>query len=230
MSDPIAAVSRARFSMRRRNARIVAVEPDERVAQSCAGLDARELIEARIEDTRARNRPLRHRPFLPHDRASGASRARPRRSLAHAEARRTAGARRAQHRAILDADDIVEEWFIDKHLYHFSARTLMRMIAVGRLRDHRSARCRRSRKPSCRRAQSLHGFPGGEPRSARSGRSRTPDCGLHRQSRAQSFGAHPCRRRDSRHGAQARRHVGRGPPVRHAGRARPLRHRRRCRS
>ena len=33
--------------------------------------------------------------------------------------------------AILGADDIVEEWFIDKHLYHFSARTLMRMIEAA---------------------------------------------------------------------------------------------------
>ncbi len=33
--------------------------------------------------------------------------------------------------AILDAEDIVEEWFIDKHLYHFSARTLMRMVVAA---------------------------------------------------------------------------------------------------
>ena len=25
----------------------------------------------------------------------------------------------------------IEEWFIDKHLYHFSARTLMRMVAAA---------------------------------------------------------------------------------------------------
>jgi hypothetical protein len=33
--------------------------------------------------------------------------------------------------AFLDGDDIVEEWFIDKHLYHFSARTLMRMVSAA---------------------------------------------------------------------------------------------------
>jgi hypothetical protein len=30
--------------------------------------------------------------------------------------------------ALIGADDIVEEWFIDKHLYHFSARTLLRLL------------------------------------------------------------------------------------------------------
>ena len=33
--------------------------------------------------------------------------------------------------ALLGGDDIVEEWFIDKHLYHFSARTLSRMIEAA---------------------------------------------------------------------------------------------------
>ena len=37
----------------------------------------------------------------------------------------------APNSAILDADDIIEEWFIDKHLYHFSARTLMRMVVAA---------------------------------------------------------------------------------------------------
>ncbi len=34
----------------------------------------------------------------------------------------------APNTALLASDDIVEEWFIDKHLYHFSARTLTRLI------------------------------------------------------------------------------------------------------
>ena len=33
--------------------------------------------------------------------------------------------------ALIGGDDIVEEWFIDKHLYHFSARTLTRMIEAA---------------------------------------------------------------------------------------------------
>ena len=30
--------------------------------------------------------------------------------------------------AFLGSDDVVEEWFIDKHLFHFSPRTLARML------------------------------------------------------------------------------------------------------
>ena len=37
----------------------------------------------------------------------------------------------APNTALLASDDIVEEWFIDKHLYHFSARTLTRMIEAA---------------------------------------------------------------------------------------------------
>jgi hypothetical protein len=33
--------------------------------------------------------------------------------------------------ALIGADDIVEEWFIDKHLCHFSARTLVRMVEAA---------------------------------------------------------------------------------------------------
>ncbi len=37
----------------------------------------------------------------------------------------------APNLALLGGDDIVEEWFIDKHLFHFSAVTLRRMIAAA---------------------------------------------------------------------------------------------------
>jgi hypothetical protein len=33
--------------------------------------------------------------------------------------------------ALIGADDIVEEWFIDKHLTHFSERTLTRMVEAA---------------------------------------------------------------------------------------------------
>jgi hypothetical protein len=33
--------------------------------------------------------------------------------------------------ALIGGEDIVEEWFIDKHLFHFSARTLARMIEAA---------------------------------------------------------------------------------------------------
>ena len=33
--------------------------------------------------------------------------------------------------ALIGGDDILEEWFIDKHLYHFSETTLSRMIEAA---------------------------------------------------------------------------------------------------
>ena len=48
----------------------------------------------------------------------------------------------APNTAFLGSDDIVEEWFIDKHLYHFSARTLTRMIEAAGFDDRRAARSR----------------------------------------------------------------------------------------
>ena len=76
-------------------------------------------------ERRARDRPLRHRSFLPHDRASRRIR---RASLAdHWRVLKHGGLLilDAPNTALLGGDDIVEEWFIDKHLYHFSARTLI---------------------------------------------------------------------------------------------------------
>ena len=39
--------------------------------------------------------------------------------------------------ALIGGDDIVEEWFIDKHLYHFSHVTLARMIEAAGFDHHR---------------------------------------------------------------------------------------------
>ncbi len=104
--------------------------------------DARKLILARIEDAPLEPEPFRHRPFLPHDRAS-------RRSLRglpdHARVLKPGGllVLDAPNIALIGGDDILEEWFIDKHLYHFSARTLMRMIDAAGFRDHRRTRSSR---------------------------------------------------------------------------------------
>jgi 2-polyprenyl-3-methyl-5-hydroxy-6-metoxy-1,4-benzoquinol methylase len=110
------------------NASIVAVEPDERVAEACASLERCELIEARIEDA-----PLETSRFdIVHSCHTIEHLANPALVLAdHWRTLKPGGLLivDAPNTAILDADDIVEEWFIDKHLYHFSARTLMRMIA-----------------------------------------------------------------------------------------------------
>jgi SAM-dependent methyltransferase len=109
---------------------IVAVEPDDRVAVACAWLDRVELITARIEDV-----PLESGRFdVIHSCHTIEHLAEPARVLAeHWRALKPGGLLilDAPNIAILDADDIVEEWFIDKHLYHFSARTLMRFVEAA---------------------------------------------------------------------------------------------------
>ena len=109
---------------------VLAVEPDERVAQSCAGLERTDLVASRIEDT-----PLETGRFdIVHSCHTIEHLAEPARVLAdHWRVLKPGGLLilDAPSTAILDADDIVEEWFIDKHLYHFSARTLMRMVAAA---------------------------------------------------------------------------------------------------
>ncbi len=110
------------------NASVLAVEPDERVARSCAELARCELVEARIEDA-----PLETCRFdIVHSCHTIEHLAEPKRVLAdHWRTLKPGGLLLidAPNIAIIDNDDIVEEWFIDKHLYHFSARTLMRLVA-----------------------------------------------------------------------------------------------------
>jgi 2-polyprenyl-3-methyl-5-hydroxy-6-metoxy-1,4-benzoquinol methylase len=108
-------------------ANVVAVEPDERVAQSSQGLERTELLNSRIEDA-----PLETGRFdLVHSCHTIEHLAHPTRVLAdHWRVLKDEGLLivDAPNAAILGAADVVEEWFIDKHLYHFSARTLERMI------------------------------------------------------------------------------------------------------
>lgn len=111
-------------------ANIIAVEPDERVAQSSAGLARCQVIEARIEDTALES----NRFDIVHSCHTIEHLANPARVLAdHWRTLKPGGLLLvdAPNTAILDVEDMVEEWFIDKHLYHFSARTLMRMIAAA---------------------------------------------------------------------------------------------------
>ncbi|MDE2495530.1 MAG: class I SAM-dependent methyltransferase, partial [Alphaproteobacteria bacterium] len=111
-------------------AHITAIEPDERVAQSCAGLQRIELHVARIEDT-----PLETSRFdVVHSSHTVEHLAHPAHVLDdHRRTLKSGGVLvlDAPNIAILGADDIVEEWFIDKHLYHFSERTLSRLVAAA---------------------------------------------------------------------------------------------------
>jgi SAM-dependent methyltransferase len=109
------------------NAAIIAVEPDERVADSVRELARTELIRARIEDV-----PLESGRFdIVHSCHTIEHLAHPAHVLAdHWRVLKDDGLLilDAPNTAILGSFDIVEEWFIDKHLYHFSVHTLERMI------------------------------------------------------------------------------------------------------
>jgi SAM-dependent methyltransferase len=109
---------------------LVAVEPDERFAASCADLPRTELIHARIEDV-----PLETDRFdIVHSCHTIEHLADPMRALNdHWRCLKPDGLLivDAPNLALIGSDDILEEWFIDKHLYHFTARTLGRMIQAA---------------------------------------------------------------------------------------------------
>ncbi len=110
------------------NGSLVAIEPDERVAQSCADMERSELVVARIEDAALES----CRFDVIHSCHTIEHLANPSQTLAdHWRTLKPGGLLLidAPNIALLDSDDIIEEWFIDKHLYHFSARTLMRLVA-----------------------------------------------------------------------------------------------------
>jgi len=110
--------------------RLVAVEPDERVAHACAGSSRIELIQSRIEAA-----PLETGRFdIVHSCHTIEHLADPARVLAdHWRTLKQGGLLviDAPNISFLGSDDVVEEWFIDKHLFHFSARTLTRMIQMA---------------------------------------------------------------------------------------------------
>jgi SAM-dependent methyltransferase len=111
-------------------AHLVAVEPDERVAESCKGLERTELICARIEDAALDA----ERFSIIHSCHTIEHVAEPAHVLAdHWRTLKPGGllVLDAPNLAFLGGDDVVEEWFIDKHLTHFSRRTLARMIEAA---------------------------------------------------------------------------------------------------
>jgi len=110
-------------------ARLVAVEPDERVAHSCAGNSRIELMQSRIESAALET----NRFDIVHSCHTIEHLADPARVLAdHWRTLKNEGLLvvDAPNIAFLGSDDVVEEWFIDKHLFHFSPRTLSRMIEM----------------------------------------------------------------------------------------------------
>ncbi len=106
-------------------ARITAVEPDERVADSVKG--KADLHTCRIEQVHFRNASF----DVVHSSHTIEHLAHPLRVLRdHHRVLKDGGilVLDAPNIALIGADDIVEEWFIDKHLYHFSAHTLTQTI------------------------------------------------------------------------------------------------------
>ncbi len=108
-------------------AHLTCVEPDERVAASCSGLQRIETLRARIEDTSFPDESF----DIIHSCHTIEHLASPSTVLAEHWRTLKAGGLLiidAPNIALLGSDDILEEWFIDKHLYHFSAGTLARML------------------------------------------------------------------------------------------------------
>lgn len=109
----------------RPDAVITAVEPDERVASSVEG--KAELHNCRIEE-------IHFEPGqfdVVHSCHTIEHLAHPARVLrGHHRVLKEGGILivDAPNIELIGSDDIVEEWFIDKHLYHFSVRTLTRML------------------------------------------------------------------------------------------------------
>jgi ubiquinone/menaquinone biosynthesis C-methylase UbiE len=112
------------------SATVTAVEPDERVSDACKDLTRTKLIAARIEDT-----ALEDESFdIVHSCHTIEHLAHPAAVLAdHWRVLKPGGllVLDAPSTAILESEDMIEEWFIDKHLYHFSCRTLMRMVTAA---------------------------------------------------------------------------------------------------
>jgi len=112
------------------NGRLTALEPDERVADSCAGLARTTLVTKRIEDTAFAGESF----DAVHSCHTIEHLASPMATLAdHWRLLKPGGILilDAPNIAVIGSSDIVEEWFIDKHLTHFSTVTLRAMLTAS---------------------------------------------------------------------------------------------------
>jgi len=110
--------------------RLTCVEPDEHMAQSCAGLERTTLVHAHIEETML---PPDHFDII-HSCQTVEHLASPRTTFAdHWRTLKQGGLLvvDAPNIALIGTDDILEEWFNDKHLYHFSTVTLACLIEAS---------------------------------------------------------------------------------------------------
>jgi 2-polyprenyl-3-methyl-5-hydroxy-6-metoxy-1,4-benzoquinol methylase len=123
-------------------ASVIGIEPDERVVGAWAGKPGFTWLHARLEDTRVENEGfdlVYSCHTLEHLRSAREA------LLAHRAALAPGGYLflEVPNTAVIAANDIVEEFFTDKHLYHFSSRTLARLltacgfraVAIGDARD-----------------------------------------------------------------------------------------------
>lgn len=120
----------AAFMDKAKNAQMIAVEPDERYADLSAGLPRTKLIQARIEAVELKEGSM----DIVHSCHTIEHLAHPFAVLKdHARVLKDGGLLviDAPNIALIGGNDIVEEWFIDKHLYHFSHATLTRMIEAA---------------------------------------------------------------------------------------------------
>ena len=112
------------------NAALTALEPDERFANSCADLPRTALVRARLEAVTlpAATFDIVHSCHtIEHLGEAFAA------LKDHARVLKDGGllVLDAPNLALVGTEDIAEEWFIDKHLFHFTARTLSRMIEAA---------------------------------------------------------------------------------------------------